>query len=366
MSLQRTPLYDWHMRAGARLIEFAGWEMPVHYPSGPLAEHQRVRTAAGLFDISHMGQLQVRGLHAEPFLQTIQTWDVRRTPVGQAHYALLCYADGGVVDDIFLYHLPDAWLIVVNAANRAKDLAWLRAHLPSDDIVLEDISPTRAILAIQGPQAQTILQRATDVDLATLTYHGVCWGNVAGVPALIGATGYTGEYGYELSLPAERAEEVWVALLEMGAPEGLIPCGLAARDTLRAEAALPLYSHELHAEVDPISAGLGFAVRFDKGPFLGRDALLKTRLEGPQRRLVGFEMLERSVPRHGYRVTMGGVAVGQVTSGLYSPTTGRYVGMAYVPAEYATAGTELAIVIRDKARPAQVVPLPFYTPAYRR
>jgi aminomethyltransferase len=216
------------------------------------------------------------------------------------------------------------------------------------------------MLALQGPQAHPILQRVVDVDLGRVPFHTTAVGNVAGVPTLIAATGYTGEHGYELFFPADEAERVWTALLRAGEPEGAIPCGLAARDTLRAEACLPLYGHEIHAGIDPISAGLGFAVRFDKGDFLGRDALLKIRLEGPDRQLVGFEMVERGVPRQGYEVLVRGVSVGRVTTGLYSPSTDRYVGMAYVPAEYAAVGTELAVVIRDQPRAARVVPRPFY------
>lgn len=342
------------------MMEFAGWEMPAQYPTGPIEEHQRVRTAAGLFDIDHMGQLRLSGPDAEALLQAVQTWDIRRTGVGQAHYTLFCYADGGTVDDVFLYHLPDHWLIVVNAANREKDLTWLQAHVGDATVTLEDISEQTYMLALQGPQAQTILQRVTEVDLARVAFHTIVSGHVAGVPALISATGYTGEHGYELLFPADEAEHVWTTLLRVGESEGLIPCGLVARDTLRAEACLPLYGHEIHAAIDPISAGLGFAVSFDKGDFIGREALLKVHLEGPQQRLVAFEMVERGVPRPGYPVVVGGASVGQVTSGLYSPSTGRYVGMAYVPAAYAAVGTELAIVIHKQPRAARVVPRPFY------
>ncbi len=363
---KRTRLYDWHVQAGARMVAFAGWEMPVQYPTGPIEEHQRVRTAAGLFDIDHMGQFRIGGPDAERFLQFVQTWDIRQTDVYQAHYAILCYQDGGVVDDVFLYHLPDHWLMVVNAANREKDLAWLQAHVGRMDVDLRDISDETYMVALQGPKAQTILQRVTDVDLTKVAFHTVAEGNVAGVPTLIGATGYTGEYGYELFYPADQAERVWTALLEAGEPDGLVPCGLAARDSLRAEACMPLYGHEIHAEIDPISAGLRFAVRFDKGEFLGRDALLKVRLEGPTRRLIAFEMVDRGVPRQGYEVLVDGVTVGEVTTGLYSPTTDRYVGMAYVPTEHAAVGTPLAILIRGKPRAARVVRRPFYIPAYRR
>ncbi len=365
-TLRRTRLYEWHTRAGARMTAFAGWEMPVQYPTGPIEEHHRVRTAAGLFDLDHMGQFRISGSDAERFLQWVQTWDITRTGPQQAHYAILCYQDGGVVDDVFLYHLPDHWLMVVNAANREKDLTWLRAHIGAMDVHVQDISEETYMVALQGPKAQEVLQRVTDLDLGNVAFHTIAAGEVAGVSCLIGATGYTGEYGYELFFPAEEAERVWTALLEAGASEGVVPCGLAARDSLRAEACMPLYGHEIHAAVDPISAGLRFAVRFDKGDFLGRDALLKIHLEGPARRLIAFEMLERGVPRQGYEIQVDGIPVGEVTTGLYSPTTDRYVGMGYVEAKYAAVGTSLAVVIRGRPRAAQVVRRPFYVPAYRR
>ncbi|MCD6289458.1 MAG: glycine cleavage system aminomethyltransferase GcvT [Anaerolineae bacterium] len=364
--LMQTRLHDWHVRAGARMVEFAGWEMPVQYPTGPIEEHKRVRSAAGLFDIDHMAQFRIGGPDALAFLQRVQTWDASRTDVYQAHYGLLCYDDGGIVDDVFLYHLPDHWIMAVNAANRDKDRKWLEAHVGALDVTFQDISDETYLVALQGPKAQAILQRVTDVDLEALPFHGVAEGTVAGVPAVIGATGYTGEYGYELFFSADEALHVWEALLEAGEPDGLIPCGLAARDTLRAEACMPLYGHEIHSEIDPISAGLKFAVWFGKGDFIGRDALLKVYLEGPEYRLVAFEMVDRGVPRHGYEVLADGMSVGEVTTGLFSPTTGRYVGMAYVPATYAAVGTDISIVIRDRPRAARIVRKPFYVPAYRR
>ncbi|GAB4512775.1 MAG: glycine cleavage system aminomethyltransferase GcvT [Anaerolineae bacterium] len=364
--LKRTILYDWHVQAGARMVPFGGWEMPVQYPTGPTEEHRRVRSAAGLFDIDHMGQFRIAGPDAERFLQYVQTWDIRQTDVWHAHYALLCYDDGTIVDDIFLYHLPERWLMVVNAANRQKDLAWLQAQAHGFDVTIQDISEQTCMIAIQGPKAQEILQRVTDIDLGQVAFHTAAMGHVAGVEALVASTGYTGEYGYELFFSAGAARTVWEALLAAGEPEGLIPCGLAARDTLRAEACLPLYGHEIDASIDPISAGLRFAVRFDKGPFIGREALLKVHLEGPEVRLIAFEMVDKAVPRQGYEIVVGDVSVGEVTTGLFSPTTERYVGMGYVPSEYAQPGTELLIIVRDKPRRAQVVKKPFYVPAYRR
>jgi len=363
---KRTALYETHLALGARMVPFAGWEMPVQYPAGPLEEHKAVRTAAGLFDIDHMGQVSVSGPDAVRFLQRIQVADVRTMQVGDAHYSLLCYDDGGIVDDIFIYRLPEDWLVVVNASNRLKDVAWLNAHVFDDDVTVRDISDETYMLALQGPAAERILQEVTDINLSELRFHTGAYGSVAGVRTLIGATGYSGEYGYELFFPASQAEKVWNALLDVGKPHGLLPCGLAARDSLRFEACLSLYGHEITADVDPISAGLSWVIAFDKGDFIGRDALLKVRLEKPEVRLVAFEMIERGVPRQGYAILSNGVEVGEVTTGMYSPTTGRYVGLAFVPRELAKVGTELEVLVRNKTKKAVVVKKPFYMPAYRR
>lgn len=362
----RTALYETHVALGARMVPFAGWEMPVQYPTGPLEEHKAVRTAAGLFDIDHMGQLAVSGPDAVRFLQRVQVADIRAMRVGDAHYSLLCYADGGIVDDIFIYRLPEDWLVVVNASNREKDAAWLRAHIFDDDVKVSDISDETYMLALQGPAAERVLQEVTDINLPELKFHTGTYGSVAGVRTFIGATGYTGEYGYEFFFPASDAEEVWNTLLDVGKPHGLLPCGLAARDSLRFEPCFSLYGHEIAADVDPISAGLSWAIAFDKGDFIGRDALLKLRLELPQNRLVAFEMTEKAVPRQGYAILSNGVEVGDVTTGMYSPTTGRYVGLAFVPRHLAKVGTELEVLVRNKTKKAVVVKKPFYTPANRR
>ena len=364
--LRRTKLYDEHLALGGRMVPFAGWELPVQYETGPTVEHQAVRTAAGLFDIDHMAQIRVSGPDAEAFLNYLQTADVRRVEPMGAQYGVMTYADGGVVDDIFIYRLEDVWWVIVNASNRAKDLSWMHAHATDFEVEIADLSDETYMLALQGPKAQAILQRVTDIDLAAVPFHTCAWAKVAGVQTLIGATGYTGEYGYELFFPAEQAVHVWRTLLETGKDEGLLPCGLAARDSLRFEPALPLYGHELTAHIDPFTAGLGIFVRFDKGDFIGRDALLKIKLEGPAKRLVGFEMQETAVPREGYTVMVNGEPIGSVTTGMKSPTTGRFLGLAIVPAPYAAPGTEIAIVVRDKQKKAVVVKRPFYIPAYRR
>jgi aminomethyltransferase len=363
---KRTPLYAEHQALDARMTDFAGWEMPVSYPAGPLAEHARVREALGLFDLSHMGQVAVSGPDALAFLQHLATANIARIREGEAGYAPLCYADGGLVDDAFVYHLPGRYLVVVNAANAEKDLRWFDYQRSGFDVTIEDLSEQTCMLALQGPRAQEALQPLTPLPLEELGYHRVAEGQVAGAQMAIGRTGYTGEDGFELYLRAEVAVAVWRALLAAGAPLGLLPIGLAARDSLRFEPCMPLYGHELGPDITPLEAGLGWAVALKKGPFIGREALLKERLEGSARKLVGFEMTERSVPRHGMEIEIGGAICGHVTSGLYAPTLDQFLGMAYVPAEQAAVGAEIGIVIRGRTRAARIVKRPFYTPSYRR
>lgn len=366
--LQRTALYDEHVRLNGRMVPFAGWELPVQYDHlGPTAEHQAVRTHAGLFDIDHMGQIEIKGPDATAYLQYLQVADVSSMAVRDARYSLMCYGNGGVVDDIFIYRLEkERWWVVVNAANRRKDVAWMQTHALGYAVAISDVSDQTYMMALQGPKAQAILQRLTSLPLDSVPFHTSAYCQVADVAALIGATGYTGEYGYELFLPAHQAVTLWRALLQAGAADGLLPCGLAARDSLRFEPCLPLYGHEIDEDIDPISARLGWAVSFDKGNFIGRDALLKIKTQGPASLLVGFEMLEKSVPRAGYPVAVHGAVVGRVTTGMKSPSTERFVGLAFVPAESAALGAEIDIVIRDKPKRAAVVKRPFYTPAYRR
>ena len=359
---RRTALYDEHLALGARMVTFAGYTMPLHYPAGAQAEHRAVREGVGLFDIDHMGQLAVTGPDALSFLNRVLTSAMRDVPLWGAQYSLLPYADAGLVDDVFLYRLPEAWWMVVNAANRGKDLRWLQAHGAGFDVRIADISDETYMLALQGPRAAAILQGLTNLDLAQLPFHTCARGLVTGVPALIGATGYTGEYGYEFYFPVKHAIPVWRALLAAGA----VPCGLAARDSLRFEVALPLYGHEIGPRIDPFSARLGRFVDMAKGPFIGRDALLKIQLEGPARKLVGLEMLDPAVPREGYPVVVDSETVGEVTSGIKSPTLERFLALALVAVRHAAVGTELAILVRDKPKRAKIVPLPFYPSAGRR
>ncbi|HXF64082.1 MAG TPA: glycine cleavage system aminomethyltransferase GcvT [Caldilineaceae bacterium] len=362
--MPRTLLYDTHVALGGRMVEFAGWELPVQYPAGPLAEHHAVRSAAGLFDIDHMGQFEVRGPDAIPFLQKVQVWDIERMGMNEAHYSLLLYADGTVVDDIFIYRLPERWLVIVNAANRAKDLAWLEAHNHGYDVSLLDMSDDLYMLALQGPKAEQILQPLTETDLSRLATRTAVETTLLGMPAVVGRTGYTGEDGFELYVPQSRAIEVWNRLLESGAPHGLLPCGLAARDSLRFEAAMPLYGHELDATTNPLEARLGWTIAWDK-EFIGREALLKVKLEQPSRLLVGFEMVERAVPREHYPLMVDGQVVGHVTSGMKSPTLDKFLGMGYVPRHLSSVGSEFEVQVRGQAKRARVVKRPFYTPRYK-
>jgi aminomethyltransferase len=359
-------LYDRHVKLGGRMVEFAGWLLPVQYPTGPLEEHHRVRNAAGLFDIDHMGQVVIAGPDAEAFLQRVMTADVSRFPVGSANYSLMCYEDGGVVDDTFIYRMPGRYFVAINASNNAKDTRWLGYHKMGLNVNITNVSESTYMLALQGPKAEAILQPVCGCNLSELQYHMGVDTTIADVPALVGRTGYTGEDGFEIFLPADRAGLVWDRIMEAGAPHGLLPIGLAARDSLRFEACMPLYGQEISATVGPFEAGLGWAVSFDKGTFVGREALLKARLEGTALRLVGFEMLESGVPRHEYPVVVNGAVCGRVTSGMYGPTVGKFLGLALVPSAYSAIGTAIGISIRGKVKPAIVTKKPFYTPAYRR
>ena len=367
-----TKLHGWHARAGARMADFGGWDMPIQYEGGPREEHLRVRGAAGLFDIDHMGRFEISGAGALDFLQGIQTWDASRIAPGRAHYSMLCSESGGILDDIFLYRLSrstnpreyrGAWLMVVNASNRSKDWEWLASHARGFDLVLRDRSDDTCMVALQGPAARAILEPlCTGADLAGFGHRRVAEVAIAGAATLLCSTGYTGEPGYEMLLPAEGCEPLWSEILAAGAAAGLIPCGLAARDSLRAEACLPLYGHEIDESIDPFSAGLArAAVCMEGHDFVGRQALTEVSRAPLIRCLAGFEMIQPGVPRHGYAITKDGQAVGRVTTGLFSPSTGRYLAMGWIEAECAKVGTQVDIVIRDFRKAARVVERPFYT-----
>ncbi len=365
-TLNKTRLYEKHVAAGARMVDFAGWLLPVQYPTGPIAEHHAVRKAAGLFDIDHMGQFMVHGEDALPYLQAVLTWDISTLQDNDAHYSLMCYDDGTVVDDVFVYRRGKDYMVVVNAGNRKKDLRWMTQQAKGYDVQVTDVSDETYMLAVQGPKAEAILQRITDIDLSQVPRFTSAAGRVAGIFTLLGRTGYTGEDGFELFFSADEAEHMWDAILDAGREDGLLACGLAARDSLRFEACFPLYGHEIHAEIDPISARLGYFVKTQKGPFVGRNALLKIRLEGPKQKLVGLEMVDKGVPRQGYPVLIDGEPRGHVTTGMKSPTLNKFLALAYVPAEHSALGTEVEVLIHGRAKKAVVVKTPFYVPVYRR
>jgi aminomethyltransferase len=362
--LRRTPLYEEHRRAGARIVPFAGWEMPVQY-SGVIEEHRAVRTAAGLFDVSHMGEVRVRGKGAEAFLQALTPNDVARLPVGRAHYSALLTRAGTYVDDLLCYHLGDQdYLLVVNAGNTPGDVAWIAAEAGAwrgEEVTVEDVSAEYALLALQGPRAPAIVDRLARADLRAVRYYGFALCEIAEqIPAIVSRTGYTGEDGFELYVAPDHAPGLWELLLEEGRGAGVVPAGLGARDTLRLEAAMALYGHELDRDTTPWEAGLDWTVKLEKGDFIGRDALVRQKEAGPARRLVGFEIEGRGIAREGHPVLAGGETVGRVTSGTWSPTFEKALGMAYVPPRLAAPGNALEVEVRGRRLPARVVPMPFY------
>ena len=356
--LKCTPLHDEHVRLGAKIIPFAGFEMPVHYVDGIVAEHGAVRGYAGLFDVSHMGELIVRGDDPVGFLQHVATNDVSKLEVGQAQYTVLCQEDGGALDDCLVYRFPDHYMVVVNASNRDQDRDWIRGFAGNYGVDVQDRSDEIALLALQGPQAQAVLARHTDLPLDDIEYYHFREGDVAGARAIVSRTGYTGEDGFELYVAGEDAAALWRTLLDADAQ--LKPAGLGARDALRLEVGYILYGNDLDVNHTPLEAGLGWVVKFDK-EFVGREALARQKKEGVREKLVGLQLEERGFPRHGYVVRQDGEPVGEVTSGLLSPTLDRGIALAYVAAEAAGKGTRLEVMIRDRAVPATVVRPPFYT-----
>jgi len=360
-TLQRTPLHGEHLRLNAKMVPFAGYEMPVQYPSGITAEHNAVRTAAGLFDVSHMGEFFVRGAQALEFVQHVTTNDVSRLAVGQAQYSTTVNEQGMLIDDLLVYRFADHYMLVVNGANREKDWVWASRHAAEFDVELTDRSDEIALLALQGPKAPGILAKLTDTDLDAIRYYHFAEGTVSGARAIISRTGYTGEDGFELYVDAADAAAIWRALLEAGAGGGLIATGLGSRDSLRLEMGMALYGNDLDENHTPLEAGLAWVTKLDKGDFVGREALKAQKEAGVTRRLVGFRLKERAFPRPHYPVSIDGKVVGEVTSGTLSPTLGEGIGMAYVPVDASKAGSEIGIVIRDRVVPAEVVKPPFHT-----
>ncbi|MGC8917024.1 MAG: glycine cleavage system aminomethyltransferase GcvT [Thermoanaerobaculum sp.] len=358
---KRTPLYEVHLAAGARMVPFAGWEMPVQY-KGVIEEVRAVRTRVGVFDVSHMGELEVVGTRALDFVQYVTCNDASRLTPGRAQYSGLMTPRGTFVDDLLVHMFsPERYFLVVNAANKDKDYAYLCAQAPAfDNVELYDRSADYAQLAIQGPFAEQVVQKLADQNVSELKYYRFVEAQVAGVPAILARTGYTGEDGFEVYVAPEAAAEVWHAMMDAGSEFEITPCGLGARDTLRFEACMPLYGNDIDDSTTPLEAGLDWIVKFEKGPFLGREALLHQRAVGIKRKLVGFEMVGKGIPRHGYAIFQGDREVGVVTSGTFSPTLGKPLGLGYVPVELAAEGSELFVNIRGQKVAARVVPTPFY------
>ncbi|MDB5384478.1 MAG: gcvT 2 [Planctomycetaceae bacterium] len=360
MSLLQTALHAWHQSHGAKMVEFGGWDMPIQY-TAITPEHHAVRKSAGLFDIAHMGRLKFTGPDAERFLNHITTNAVSALQPGQIQYSLVTNETGGVLDDVLVYRMADHHMLVVNASNRLKILEWIEKQRVDFDFQLTDLTPTWFMLAIQGPLAVKLLLPLVTAEISALTYYWAVETQIMGHTGIVSRTGYTGEDGFEVMLPAEHGVALWEALFNSGKDAGLLPAGLGCRDTLRLEAAMPLYGHELNETVDPFTAGLAFAVKLDKGPFIGRDALVQAKANTARPKRVGLELVIKRIAREGTDVfAADGRKVGQVTSGTASPTLDKSIAMAYVSADTASPGTALEVDIRGQRVAATVVKLPFY------
>ena len=359
--LKKTPLNARHRASGARMVPFGGWDMPVEY-SGLSDEHAAVRTRAGLFDVSHMGEIEIAGKDALAAVQRISSNDASKLQAGQAQYSGLLTPHGTFVDDLLVYRLgPAHFLLVVNAGNIAKDYAWMAEHIQAaGDAVAVDASSRYALLALQGPEAANVLQPLTGVDLAGMKYYWFGHGEVASVRATISRTGYTGEDGFEIFVPPGSADRVWQAILESGKTADVIPCGLGARDTLRLEAGMRLHGNDIDETTTAVEADLSWIVGWNKDDFIGARALREQKACGPTRKIVGFEMLERGIGRHGYDAYIGDAKAGVVTSGTQTPFLRKAIGMAYLPVEHTAPDTEFDVDIRGRRTRARVVPMPFY------
>jgi glycine cleavage system T protein (aminomethyltransferase) len=359
--LKKTPLNARHRASGAKMVPFGGWDMPVEY-SGIAAEHMAVRQRAGLFDVSHMGEIEIAGKDALAAVQRISCNDASKLSVGQAQYSGLLTPLGTFVDDLLVYRLGAShFLLVVNASHIADDYAHIAEQIkPAGDAVAVDASSRYALLAVQGPRALEVLQPLTGVDLSSVKYYWCAHGEVAGVRATISRTGYTGEDGFEMFVPPQSADRLWLAIVEAGKPVDLIPCGLGARDTLRLEASMRLHGNDIDETTTALEADLGWIVGWHKPDFVGAEVLRRQRAEGVARRIAGFEMLDRGIARHGYDVHIGGSTVGMVTSGTQTPYLKKAIGMTYLPVEHATEGAEFDVDIRGRRARARVIPMPFY------
>lgn len=357
MEAKKTPLYDEHVSLGGKVVDYAGWYLPVQY-EGLVAEHEAVRNAVGLFDVSHMGEITIKGKDSLAFVDYLMTNDITKVVDDQIVYTFMCAPDGGVVDDLLVYRLAhDDFYLVVNASNTAKDYEWILGQKGNFDVEITNISDTVGEVAIQGPLAQKVLQKLTETDLNTITFFTLNRKvNINGVECMISRTGYTGEDGFEVYTTNEGIVKVWRDILEAGKEEGIKPCGLGCRDTLRFEASLPLYGHEISAEINPLEGGFKYFVKLDKASdFIGKEALNKQWKEGLKRKLAGFEMIDRGIPREGYEIQKDGKVIGHVTTGYMSPTLKKNIGNALIAPEYTELGTEVDIMIRNKPAKAKII-----------
>ena len=365
--VKKTPLFTSHEKYGGKVIDFAGWALPVQY-KGIIPEHEAVRTAAGLFDVSHMGEVEVIGEDAFAFVQNLVTNDISVLEDNQVMYALMCYEDGGVVDDLLVYKFSkDYFYLVVNASNVDKDFQCMVSNKGEFNITLKNISREVSEVALQGPKSQEILQKLTDTNLDEVKFF-YCKRDVliSGVKCLISRTGYTGEDGFEIYSDNNNIASLWDKILEAGIEEGIMPCGLGCRDTLRFEATLPLYGNEISKDITPLEAGLGFFVKLNKEEFIGKCALVKQKEEGVKRKLVGFEMRDKGIPRHGYEAAVNGEIIGFVTTGYYSPTLKKNIGLALIKTEYGEIGNSIDIIVRNKPLKAEVINKKFYNKNYKK
>jgi aminomethyltransferase len=362
--IKRTPLNAVHRSMGGRMVDFGGWDMPVQYPAGTVEEHLRTRNHSGLFDVSHMGEIDVRGPDAIAFVNSITSNDVTKLIDGQAQYSALTTPAGTVIDDLLVYRFAaDHLFLVVNAGTTEKDWDWIVSHKRDENVELRNVSSEYCQIALQGPDALAILQKLTDLNLSEIKYYHFTEGQVDGVPAIVSRTGYTGEDGFEVYAAADKAEQLWNKILEAGdhgSENGVIPCGLAARNTLRLEAGMALYGHEIDEATTLLEANLGWICKLNKGDFVGRDTLAKQKEDGIKKKLVGFEVTERGIARDDQEVLINGERVGKVTSGSPAPYLKKNIGMGYVPVQFANEGQEIQIDVRGRLVNAQIVKTPFY------
>ncbi len=357
MSIKKTALYDIHVGLGAKMVEFAGYMMPIQY-SGIRGEHRRVRETVGVFDVSHMGEIEISGEKALQMVQKVTINDASALEIGQAQYSAMCYENGGMVDDILVYRFADKYLLVVNAANKDKDMQWITDH-KIEGCEIEDVSENITQLAVQGKKAEETLQKLTGVDLSAVKFYWFTEGELAGAPMIISRTGYTGEPGFELYFNNQYAVEVWNKVFEAGKEFDIEPIGLGARDSLRLEKKMCLYGNDIDETTNPLEAGLGWITKLDGDDFIGKEALLKAKAEGLKRRLAAFTLQESGFPRHGYKIYKNDQEVGVVTSGTVSPILEKGIGLGYVAKEFAKIGTEISIEVRKKKVSAVIIKPPF-------